>query len=97
MLEDVLASFLQHINMFSQSLRWQMLLVVPSRVLHLSGNYQLLLSLPLLMLECTKADCLVEILREIVVQILELVSLAAIMATALVDCANEESLDQVNS
>ena len=73
-----------------------MLLVVPSRVLHLSGNDQLLLSLPLLMLECTKADCLVEILREIVVQILELVSLTTIMATALVNGANEESLDQVD-
>ena len=96
-LEDVLASFLQHINMFSQSLRWQMLLVVPARVLHLPGNDQLLLSLPLLMLECTKADCLVEILRVIVVQIQELVSPAAIMATALVDSANEESLDQVDS
>ena len=63
-LEDVLASFLQHINMFSQSLRRQMLLVVPALVLHFSGNDQLLFSLSLLMLECTKADCLVEILRE---------------------------------
>ena len=97
MLEDVLTSFFQHINMFSQSLRWQMLLVVPARVLHLPGNDQLLLSLPLLMLKCTKADCLVEILRVIVVKIQELVSPAAIMATALVDSANEESLDQVDS
>ena len=61
-LEDVLASFLQHINMFSQSIGRQMLLVVPSLVLHFSGNDQLLLCLSFLMLKCTKADCPVEIL-----------------------------------
>ena len=96
-LEDVLASFLQHINMFSQPLRRQMLLVVPALVLHFSGNDQLLFSLSLLMLECAKADCLVEILRERVVQVLELVHLAAVMFTTPVNGADEQSLNQIDA
>ena len=74
-----------------------MLLVVPSLVPHFSGRDQLLLSRPLLVLECTKAYCLVEILRELVVQILVLVRLAAIMATALVNGTNAEKLDHIDA
>ena len=49
------------------------------------------------MLERTKVDCLVEILWEWVVKILELVCLATVVFTTPVDGADEEDLNYVDT